>query len=167
MIEISGKTREKILKDWQNQLLASYPIKPVIEITEYIKECTTRILDKLIETYNGGSYEGVEEPIDDLMRFLAVDKNLTPGDSINMLLYLKELFLQNFPDMTKEEFIRVSNIIDRFACIAFNRYMACREDVFKLRLEEKEREKQMILKAIENWMKVEDQIEKGKLNLDL
>ncbi len=167
MMEISDKVREKILKDWQNQLLARYPIKPVIEITEYIENCTTKILDKLIETYNGGSYEGVEEPIDDLMRFLAVDKNLTPGDSISMLLYLKELFLQSFPDMTKEEFIKLNNIIDTFARIAFNRYMACREDIFNLRLEEKEREKQMILKAIENWMKVDDQIKKGELKLDL
>ena len=166
MVELN-RVREEILKDWQDKLLERYPIKPVIEITEYIEECTTRIFDKFVEAYNGGSYEGVEEPIDDLMRFLAVDRNLSPGDSISMLLFLKELLLRKFPDMSKDEFIKLSNIIDTFACIAFDRYMACREDVFNLRLEEKEREKQMILKAIENWMKVEEQIRKGELNIDL
>jgi hypothetical protein len=149
MIELNQKIRDELLKDWQEKLLARYPIK-VVEVTSYIEECTTKIFDKLIETFSGGSYEGVEEPIDDLMRFLALDKKLSPGDSVAQLLYLKTLLLTNFPKMEMEDFIKLNNIIDRFARIAFDRYSACREDIFNLRVMEKEREIQILRKILES-----------------
>jgi len=151
MFKIDRERKDKMLKNWQEKLLEKYPIKPVIEITSYIEECTTKIMDKLIEALEKGTYEGVEEPIDDLMRFLATDRDLSPGQSISMLLYLKTLFLTNFPEMKKEEFIKINGIIDTFACIGFNKYMLCREKIFDLRVKQKEKELEMFRRAMEAY----------------
>ncbi|HID42938.1 MAG TPA: hypothetical protein EYP30_04040 [Archaeoglobaceae archaeon] len=148
MVELE-KHRSKILKEWQDKILESYPIKPVIEITGYVEDCTTKIFDKLVEVYNGGSYSGVEGPLDDLMRFLAVDGKLTPGDSISILFYVKKLLNNTFPDMSKNEWQKISSIIDNFGYVAFNRYSACREDIFKLKLMEKDRDLEIAHRIIE------------------
>jgi hypothetical protein len=161
MIDLK-KERKKILKKWQDKILESYPIKPVIEITSYVDDCTSKIFDKLVEVYNGGEYEGIEEPLDDLMRFLAVDRKLTPGDSISILFYIKKLINWAFPNMDKKELIRISEIIDNFGYVAFNRYSACREDLFKLRLMEKDRDLEIARKMIELSARAWQRLEKDK-----
>jgi|Deesub1362A_J573_1020465.scaffolds.fasta_scaffold01650_5 polyhydroxyalkanoate synthesis regulator phasin len=148
MVEIE-KQRKKILKEWQNKILESYPTQPVTEITGYVEDCTTKIFDKLVEVYNGGEYAGVEEPIDDLMRFLAVDGKLSPGESISILFYIKKLINSSFPDIDKKKWQEITEIVDNFGFIAFNRYSACREDIFRLKLKEKDRDLEIAGKMIE------------------
>ena len=67
------------------------------------------------------------------------------------LVTLATLFLTNFPEMKKEEFIKINSIIDTFACIGFNKYMLCREKVFDLRVKQKEKELEMFRKAMEAY----------------
>jgi len=165
MVELE-KHRSKILKEWQDKILESYPIKPVIEIAGYIEDCTTKIFDKLVEVYNGGSYSGVEEPLDDLMRFLAVDGKLTPGDSISILFYIKKLLNNAFPDMSKNEWQKLSSIIDNFGYVAFNRYSACREDIFRLKLMEKDRDLEIARRIIEYTTRAAEKLEKKKERLE-
>lgn len=147
MVELE-KHRKKILKQWQDKVLESYTVKPVVEITGYVDDCTSKIFDKLVEVYNGGDYEGVEEPLDDLMRFLAVDGNKTPGDSIYVLFYLKELLESNYK-LDKKEWLKLNEIIDNFGYIAFNKYSGCREEVFNIKMREKDRDLEIARKIIE------------------
>ncbi len=147
MVELQ-KHRKKILQKWQDKVLESYTIKPVMEITGYIDDSTSQIFDKLVEIYNGGDYEGVEEPLDDLMRFLAVDGKKTPGDSIQDLFYLKELIDKHYnPD--KKEWLKLNEIIDNFGYIAFNKYSACREEIYNMKMREKNRDLEIARRIIE------------------
>lgn len=148
MVELETK-RKKILKIWQDKILESYPVTPAVEITGYIGGCTSKIFDKVIEVYKGGDYEGIEVAADDLMRFLAVDGKLTPGESIAYLFYLKKLIDNEFPETSKKEWQKISDIVDKIGYIAFNKYMEAREDVFKLRLFEKNRDLEIAGKIVE------------------
>ncbi|MFO7966724.1 MAG: RsbRD N-terminal domain-containing protein [Archaeoglobaceae archaeon] len=147
MVELQ-KHRKKILQKWQDKVLESYTVKPVMEITGYIDDSTSQIFDKLVEVYNGGDYEGVEEPLDDLMRFLAVDGKKTPGDSIQDLFYLKEL-LDKYYNPDKKEWLKLNEIIDNFGYIAFNKYSACREEIYNMKMREKNRDLEIARRIIE------------------
>ncbi|RLI84386.1 MAG: hypothetical protein DRO98_08615 [Archaeoglobales archaeon] len=147
MIEFSNR-REDILKEWQELLLAAYPIKPVVEITNFIEECARSLLN-FVEAYYEGREADVEEAVDNLMRFLATDKNLTPGESIGQLLYLKKLLLKTFPEMAKDDFVKLSDAIDVLACKAFNKYMEAREHIYDLRVKEKERTIEILRKVMD------------------
>jgi len=145
---------KRMLEDWEAKIWEHYPIRPrVREIDYYIRECTSKILSKVVEVYNGGEYGDIEETVDDLMRFLATDRKLSPGDSIGLVLYLKYLFLREFPELSKDEFIKLNGIIDKIACMAFDKYMACREHIYRLRIMEKEREVEMIRRMVEFYEK--------------
>lgn len=147
MVELE-KQRKKILQKWQDKVLESYPIKPVMEVTGYIDDCISKIFDKLVEVYNGGDYGGVEEPLDDLMRFLAVDGKKTPGDSISDLFYLKELVEKHY-NLDKKEWLKLNEIIDNLGYIAFNKYSACREEIFNMKMREKDRDLEIARRIIE------------------
>lgn len=137
------------MKVWRDRIFETYPFKPnVPEITHYINNCTQKILDKFIEAYNGDSLDGVEEPIDDLMRYLAVDAKMTPGQSIEKILYLKKLLLDEF-SLNFDEFLKASRIIDKMASIAFDIYTQCREHIFELRLNEKDAKMKELERMIE------------------
>jgi hypothetical protein len=147
------KKKKDVLKAWQNYFLSRYTVKPPIEISSYIEDCTSQILDKLIEFYNGGSFKGVEEPLDELMRYLATDRNLSPGGSIASIFYLKKIFLEKYPKMSLEDFIKLNEAIDLLICKAFDAYMKSREKLFELRYKEKEFQLRMEMKAYEFCMK--------------
>jgi len=156
------KKKEEILKAWQDYFLSKYPIKPTIEITGFIEESISKILNKLIEFYNGGNLKGIEEALDDLMRYLAADRNLSAGGSMATIFYLKKIFLDKFPKMSKEEFIKLNEAIDLVVCKAFDAYMKAREKLFELRYKEKENRLKMEMKAYEFCMKKCPYIQKAK-----
>jgi len=156
------KKKKEVLKAWQKYFLDRYPIKPPVEITSYLEECTSKILDKLIEFYNGGSFKGVEEPLDELMRYLASDRNLSAGGSMASIFYLKKIFLDAFPNMSRDDFIKLNESIDLLICKAFDAYMASREKLFELKYKEKEYWLRMEMRAYEFCMKRCPYIQKAK-----
>jgi hypothetical protein len=142
------KARLAILKEWQKMLFGEN-FNPAIEVAEYLEDCTSRIVRKVIDIYSGKGHGGVEEAIDDLMRYLATDKNLTPGQAVSTIINLKNIIHGMFPQMELDEFLRLDTIIDNLACLAFDSYSALREEIFELRLEEKDKEKRMLERSIE------------------
>ncbi len=147
-----GSRKDKLAKAWKEALLSSYQVKPMIEIEEYIESCTRRIVD-YIDAYCRGERSDVDivEAVDDLMRYLATDGNLSPGDSIRQVLYLKNLVLKVDPKMSKEEFFKFSNAVDDVACLAFDKYMEAKEHIYLLRVKEKERTIDMLRKAMSHY----------------
>ena len=161
MVDLAKK-RKVILKDWLNYFLDKYPIKPPFEITDFLEECLSGILDKLIEFYYGGNLKGVEEPLDNLMRYLASDTKLSAGGSMASIFYLKKIFIDRFPDMSKEEFIRLNEVVDVLACKAFDAFMHSREKLYELKYKEKEYWLKMEMKAYEFCMKKCPFVQKAK-----
>ncbi len=147
-----GSRKDKIAKAWKEFLLSGFSVKPMIEIEEYIESCTRKIVD-YIDSYCKGEKSNVDvlEAVDDLMRYLATDGKLSPGDSIRQILYLKNIALKVDPKMNKEEFFRFSNAVDDIACLAFDKYVEAKEHIYLLRVKEKERTIDMLRKAMSHY----------------
>ncbi len=143
------KKKKDVLKDWVNYFLSRHPVKLPPEFVEYFEDCTSRIIDKLIEYYNGGSLKGVEDALDDLMRYLASDTNLSAGGSMASIFYLRKIFLNRYPNMSKDDLIKLNEAIDLLACKAFDAYMASREKLYELKYKEKEYLLKMEMRAYE------------------
>lgn len=140
--------RERILQRWTETFLSRYPIRPVVEIVEYIEEATSKILDGVLKLYSGNVEVNIDEALDDLMRFLATDRNLTPGESIKLIANLKHIIAEEM-GLSEKDSLRLFNIMDKILYKAFDFYMACREEIFNLRLKEKERDLEIMRRVIE------------------
>lgn len=147
---MDSRKRDKVVKWWVDRILSGYPIKPVIEVVEYVENSASKITDAILELYSGKSFEEtrVEEPIDDLMRFLATDRNLSPGDSIKLLMELRDVIADEL-SLEGEERLKFNLGVEKLILKAFDAYMACREKIFELRLREKERDIEIMRKIIE------------------
>ncbi len=161
MVDLKAK-RNEILKAWLNHFLDRYPIKPSFEITDFFEECLAGILDKLIEFYDGGSLKGVEEHLDNLARYLASDPKLSAGGSMASVFYLKKIFLDLFPKMSKEEFVKLSEAVDILICKAFDHFMSSREKLIELKYKERENRLRMEMKAYDFCMKKCPYVQKAR-----
>ncbi len=141
------KKRGKIVKKWTDRVFANYPVKPVVEVVEYIENAAGRILDGMVAAYHGDKIE-VDDAIDDLMRFLATDRNLKPGDSMALLFELRNMVAEEMrlKGVDRLEFDRK---VEEIILKGFNYYIACREKIFELRLKEKDMNIEMMRKIIE------------------
>jgi len=148
------KAKKLILKGWRDSLFGEN-FRPVIEIREYLEKCTTSIVSAVIKLYSGKKDEELEGALDDFMRFLATDKNLGPGQAVMTILNLKNIIYDIFPEMSLKDYRKLDKVIDNVASMAFDMYSSLREELFELRLMEKEKEKRMLERSIE--LTLEDQ----------
>ncbi len=148
------KARKLILKEWQDSLFGEN-FRPVIEIREYLEKCTTGIVSAVIKLYSGKKADELEGALDDFMRFLATDKNLGPGQAVMTIINLKNIIYDIFPEMSLKDYRKLDKVIDNVASMAFDMYSSLREELFELRLMEKEKEKRMLERSIE--LTLEDQ----------
>ncbi len=146
--------QEKIVKRWVETILANYPIKPVLEVRQYVEEAAEKIVAAFFDMYSGKEVE-IDEPINDLMRFLATDRNLSPGDSLKLLVNLKHIVAEEMK-LSAQDRVRLYEVMDEIAFKAFDHYMACREKIFELRLREKDRDLEIMRKIIEFAQKADD-----------
>ncbi len=151
----TGSVKQRIVKRWVDLILARYPIKPVIEIVEYVEECAEKIVDGFLRMYDGEKNVNLDEPLDDLMRYLATDKNLSPGDSMRLLVALKHITAEEM-GVKGEDKLKLYEVMDEIAYKGFDCYMACREEIFELRLKEKDRDLEIMRRIIEFAKKAED-----------
>ncbi len=142
------KKMEKIVKKWTDKVFASYPVKPVVEVVEYVENAAGRILDGMIAAYQGGKKVDVDDAIDDLMRFLATDRNLKPGDSMALLFELRNMVAEEMK-LKGEDRLEFDRRVEDIILKGFNYYIACREKIFELRLKEKDMNLEMMRKIIE------------------
>ncbi len=142
-----------ILREWWNSLFGG-DFRPVIEVREYLEKCTAEIVSGIIKLLSGERTE-LDRALDDLMRYFATDKNLGPGQAVMTIMNLKNIIYDIFPDMSLEDYRTLDKTIDYVALTAFDIYSSIREEIFELRLMEKEKEKRMLERSIE--LTLEDQ----------
>jgi hypothetical protein len=142
------QAKKLILDEWRTEIFGG-KFRPPVEVGEYLKSCTSRIVSGVVKIYMGKKVKGFESAIEDYMRFMATDKNLSPGEAVITLLNLKKVILRIFPDMSMDEYLRLDDLMSYVAIVAFNTYSSIREEIFELRLMEKDREKMMLEKSIE------------------
>lgn len=141
------KRKERIVQTWTDKVFASYPLKPVAEVVEYVEMAARKILDGMIAAYRGERIE-VDEAVDNLMRFLATDRNLKPGDSMALLFELRNMVAEEMK-LNGEARLKFDHNVEEIILKGFNYYIASREKIFELRLKEKDMNLEMMRKIIE------------------
>ncbi len=129
------------------RILSPYPITPAIEVVNYLNEAVTRIVAGIWERYQNKD-TSFDDAIEDLMRYLATDRNFSPSESIRILGDLKREIRKEM-HLGEREAIRLYEIIDEVLYKAFEFYYSCRAKIFELRLKEKDRDIEIMRKIIE------------------
>jgi hypothetical protein len=148
------KSQGLILDEWRRVLFGE-KFRAVREVREYLNDCTGRIVSCVVRILSGKRVDGLENALDDFLRYLATDKNIGPGEAVMSILKLKEIIFNLFPRMSLEEYRKLDRVMDEIASISFDIYSSLREELFELRLMEKEKEKRMLERSIE--LTLEDQ----------
>ena len=139
--------RKKVVEWWVDRLLINYPVKPVFEVVSFLQEAAEKIVDRALSLYEGKSVD-LSDAVDDIMRFLATDRNFGPGDSIRLFCELRD-FMADELNLKAEDRLKFGRKFEEILFTAFDAYMACREKIFELRLKEKEADLEMMRKIMD------------------
>jgi hypothetical protein len=139
--------RKKVVEWWVDRLLINYPVKPVFEVVSFLQEAAEKIVDRALSLYEGKSVD-LSDAVDDVMRFLATDRNFSPGDSIRLFCELRDFMAEEL-NLKAEDRLKFGRKFEEILFTAFDAYMACREKIFELRLKEKEADLEMMRKIMD------------------
>lgn len=151
--EISEQ-KEQILSSWFEEFLKAYPPEAAVYFrntdnsfgnpvgyTAY--QSMLNILDALLKA------EDPLSALDDLIHIQASQAFL-PSQALAFILALKNIVGSNLSDAAyqSEEFQNFNSSVDNLLLAAFDKYLACREKIFDLKVKEATRQMQRIL---ERW----------------
>ncbi|MEM0350770.1 MAG: hypothetical protein QXR27_04605 [Archaeoglobaceae archaeon] len=135
------------------KILAPYPITPAIEVVNYIREAVEKIVFGVFQIYNGKKVE-IDDAIEDLMRYMATDRNFSPSECIRLVGNLKKELAREM-NLREKEMLKLYEIVDEIVYKAFDAYYMCRAKIFELRLKEKDRDIEIMRRIIEFAEKAE------------
>ena len=136
---IAAKQRAVIAERWTEQALAVYPPNTVRlflaekdrfrnPVGEAIRRNLTLLLDTVL---SDESLDHAAEALDEIIRIRSVQE-LSAADAIRFVLELKQIVRDT--EVWSDEFLRaLDSRIDELALRAFDTYVGCREDVFRVR----------------------------------
>lgn len=136
------------------KILSHYPITPAVEVVNYVHEAVSKIVKGILERYLNRD-ANFEDAIEDLMRYLATDRNFSPSESLRILGDIKKELRKEL-NLNDREAIKLYEIVDEVLYRAFEFYYACRAKIFELRLKEKDRDLEIMRRIIEFSRLAED-----------
>ncbi len=155
--ELIEERRKKILKSWYQSVLDTYPAQAAAflrknrdrfenPVGQRIVEGIEGLLTELVEDFEG---ERVKYFIDRIVRIRAV-QDFSPSVAVSFVLSLKKAIRENLArDLTGElveEYFELESRIDEMSMYAFDVYMACRERLYHLKVEEWKKRLFMLLR---------------------
>lgn len=136
------------------KILSPYPITPAIEVVNYVNEAVKKIVVGIVERYQDKD-ANFDDAIEDLMRYLATDRNFSPSESLRILGDLKKEIRREMR-LSEKEAIKLYEVVDEVLYKAFEFYYSCRAKIFELRLKEKDRDLEIMRRIIE-FSKIADE----------
>jgi hypothetical protein len=143
--ELLAEKRDAIVAGWRDAIAGTYPAdsaKFLIRkqnrfanpVGHAISQESAAIYDALME---GGGPKAFAVSLDNIIRIRAVQE-FTAAEAVGFVYLLKdvirrELATQLRDDGLARELLLFESRIDRLALLAFNTYMLCREQVFRIR----------------------------------
>lgn len=142
-----GEKISAIIERTTKKILYPYPITPAIEVVNYVSEAITRIVTGILDRY-WNRHSEFDDAIEDLMRYLATDRNFSPSESLRIFGDLKKEIRKELR-LDDKEAIKLYEIVDEALYKAFEYYYSCRAKIFELRLKEKDRDLEIMRRIIE------------------
>ncbi len=155
--QLIDKKRKKILDHWYHFILDTYPAQAATflrknrdrfenPVGQRIVEGIEGLLDEILGDFDG---ERIQYFVDRIVRVRAV-QDFSPSVAVNFVLSLKRAIrevLKN--DLTSdlfEEYMELEDKIDQIGMYSFDVYMACREKLYHLKVEEWKKRLFMVLR---------------------
>ena len=140
--------KDEIAKEFREYFLKRYPIRPPIEIVNFLDECSKGIVYAIAKN----DYRDIDSALDYLMRYLATDSRLSAGGSIGTLFHLRDIIVDKIKP-SFEELLEVEKRLSIVICKAFDHYMNAREDLYKAKYRQMEFELKAQMRQFEFCMK--------------
>jgi hypothetical protein len=145
LIALLAENRSAIISGWRDAIAASYPADSAKFLTRKsnqfsnpvghaIRQESEAIFDALLED---SPPEGLAASLDHVIRIRAVQE-FTPADAVRFIYLLKDVIHKEIENELKRdglatELLRFESRIDQLALMAFDIYMACREQLYRIR----------------------------------
>lgn len=145
---IPEQKRPAVLKKWFELVLETYPANAAMFLKQEkdsllnpvgstISQEITTLYDELIHEMNE---ERLRVALDKIIRIRAIQEFL-PSQAVSFILLLKKVVREELISELKEsdnlkELIEFESRIDKVTLLAFDIYIACREKVFEIRVNE-------------------------------
>lgn len=149
LLESLQENKATILDKWINKVLATYPNdtslffkKQKDQFANPVGFSVTRCLTELYEAlFTEQDFEAIPAILDQLVRIRAVQE-FSPSRAVSFVYMLKESIREvcekegELAGLDIKEWLALEDRIDAVAHVAFDHYMACREQLFKVRINE-------------------------------
>lgn len=158
--DIAQQRRSEILDRWRRMIAESYPAQTAVflqtqkdrfrnPVGHTIAEQTAELFDALL---NGADSKSLSQLVEPLVRIRAV-QDFTPAQAVDFVFGLKaavrhEVALEIQEAAVTKSLLEFESRVDAAALLAFDRYMECREQIYRLRTDELKRQTQHALDRI-------------------
>jgi len=142
-----------IVENTVKKILAPYPIMPAIEVVNYVREAVEKIVFGIFDLYSGKKVS-IDEAIEDLMRYLATDRNFSPSESVRFVGNIGKDMAREL-NLKDKEILKLFEVVENAVYKAFDAYYSCRAKIFELRLKEKDRDIEILRRIVEFAEKAE------------
>lgn len=160
----------EILARWRRMIAETYPPQTAAfllapndrfrnPVGYVVFRQSAALLDALLRRENSECLSGLVDP---LVRIRAVQE-VTPAQAVGFAFRLKEAVRQELASDIRDSTMAASLLefesrIDALALVAFDRYMQCREQIYKLRADEVKRQSR---RALERTARMDERAEKA------
>ena len=157
---------EELARKWADLVLGTYPEQTQVvwrknrdqftnPVGDAILQSTSKLIPLLL-TWNDA--EAVAKALDQIVKIRAV-QDFTPGQALSFVFLFKKLLRQEFTAELSaqgalEELLRFETRVDNLAVIAFDLYVAARDQIARMRVEEVKRAHKNIVRRA-NLMKAD------------
>ncbi|WP_456430949.1 RsbRD N-terminal domain-containing protein [Thermosulfuriphilus sp.] len=150
-----SRRKEVILKRWFEQIVGTYPAETASFLKRHkddienpvayrIYEGIEGIFDQLLSSHVADVQE-LSHFLDRIVRVRAI-QDFTPSQALSFLLQLKSIIRRELRGEDPEEVLEFLFRIDELVLRAFDVYMACREKLYELKVDEWKRKAYLLLK---------------------
>ncbi len=147
--ELLKEKKQEITDSWIESVFKTYPLDTVgfmrtqkDQFTNPVGHRTTEALRIIVEALfeDGLESETVLGPLDDIIRIRSVQE-FTPAKAVGFIYLLKGLIRKLVEKEVQDnafalELLQFESKLDSLALISFDIYVKCREQIFKMRVDE-------------------------------
>lgn len=144
--------RSSVLERWFKMIARAYPAETARFLEQggdrfanpvghTIVRTTEAVYDALIQRKGA---DAVSEQLDSMVRIRAVQE-VSPAQAVAFVFFLKTAIREEFDDKIRrgtvaDQLVELESRIDDMALLAFDLYVKCREEIYKLRHDEVKRQ---------------------------
>jgi hypothetical protein len=160
LAELLSQRKTTVSRKWRDRIADSYPAKTAAifkrerdpfanPVGQTILTATEEIVDVLIAR---ASFAELSSPLEKLVRIRSI-QDFSPSQAVSFVFELRDVVRKELAEALDEEPVRsefeqFEEQIEKLALLAFDIYVACREQYFEVRISELKRSIASVMKRV-------------------